>query len=605
MSTMWDVFISHAAEDKAEVARPLAEALTRAGFRVWYDELTLSVGDSLRRTIDRGLAESRYGVVILSPNFLAKEWPRRELDGLTAREVASGKVILPVWHRLGREQIERFSPPLADKLGVSTDRGIGHVAEQIVQVLRGPGAGPVEPMPLPDPRRRRWLVGAGATAAGAAALAAGYLALRAPGGAGSAAAAITGRWVIEGTRVTPRTYLDLEVRGNRLSGTSEILYPNHPDFVISGLYAQRKTAITDARLADGTLAFTTRRRLAPRLTDPSTRADLVHRYEGRVDGERLRFTVQVEGGPIEEVVAERARPTASTAQRVATLDGHEGSINQMAVLADGRLASASRDLTARVWNLTRLQAEWVLEHESQVEAVYPSGAGTLVSIQDSGPLQEWDLASGKPRRELQRPEGRAIATSLLPARRLAVSLTTDRVGLWSLESGRVERTLSTGAQAVVAMTPLADGTLACGNSDGGIDIWDIAAGRRLRQVRAGATGSGRSVSGLQAMADGRLAYSVTGEAAARVWDPRTGQESQIANAKAATWTEVLAAVGNGRLALQDSNQTIFLWDPASGRSDPAIDLEREEYGLGCVTALPEGRLAVGMGDGPIHVWRLA
>ena len=91
---MWDVFISHAAEDKDAVARPLADALSRAGCRVWYDELTLSVGDSLSRSIDRGLAESRYGIVVLSPHFLAKEWPRRELDGLTVREVSSGKVIL-------------------------------------------------------------------------------------------------------------------------------------------------------------------------------------------------------------------------------------------------------------------------------------------------------------------------------------------------------------------------------------------------------------------------------------------------------------------------------------------------------------------------------
>ena len=82
----WDVFISHAWEDKESIARPLAEALRARGLRVWFDEFTLSVGDRLRRSIDRGLANSRDGIVILSPHFFAKEWPQKELDGLIQRE---------------------------------------------------------------------------------------------------------------------------------------------------------------------------------------------------------------------------------------------------------------------------------------------------------------------------------------------------------------------------------------------------------------------------------------------------------------------------------------------------------------------------------------
>ena len=56
----WDVFISHATEDKEEVVRPLAEALQGSGLRVWYDELTRS-GDSLRRKIDGGSHEAVLG----------------------------------------------------------------------------------------------------------------------------------------------------------------------------------------------------------------------------------------------------------------------------------------------------------------------------------------------------------------------------------------------------------------------------------------------------------------------------------------------------------------------------------------------------------------
>jgi hypothetical protein len=69
----WDVFISHASEDKDDFVRPLADNLQRSGLRVWFDEFTLTVGDSLRRSIDRGLAKSQYGIVVISPSFLEKD----------------------------------------------------------------------------------------------------------------------------------------------------------------------------------------------------------------------------------------------------------------------------------------------------------------------------------------------------------------------------------------------------------------------------------------------------------------------------------------------------------------------------------------------------
>lgn len=130
----WDVFISHASEDK-DVVRPLVEALTSSGCAVWFDESALRLGDSLRGTIDKGLAHSRYGVVILSPNFFAKRWPQAELDGLAARESSGLKVILPVWHNLEREQLERYSPMLAGRLAVSTSSGLNAVARQILSVV--------------------------------------------------------------------------------------------------------------------------------------------------------------------------------------------------------------------------------------------------------------------------------------------------------------------------------------------------------------------------------------------------------------------------------------------------------------------------------------
>lgn len=132
---MWDIFISHASEDKSFV-RQLADTLAEHGLGVWYDEYSLTVGDSLRRSIDQGIVNSRFGIVVLSPSFFAKEWPQRELDALTSMEITRGKTILPVWHGVGFEDVRQFSPTLADKLAVTTDKGIDEVVREVVRATR-------------------------------------------------------------------------------------------------------------------------------------------------------------------------------------------------------------------------------------------------------------------------------------------------------------------------------------------------------------------------------------------------------------------------------------------------------------------------------------
>ena len=132
----WDVFISHASEDKGPFVNDLANELQSIGLSVWYDDFTLTIGDSLRRSIDKGLARSRFGVVVLSPAFFEKEWPKRELDGLVALETGDRKVILPVWHTVDIAYVRRYSPTLADRLGISSERGVKDVAAAILQAVR-------------------------------------------------------------------------------------------------------------------------------------------------------------------------------------------------------------------------------------------------------------------------------------------------------------------------------------------------------------------------------------------------------------------------------------------------------------------------------------
>jgi hypothetical protein len=130
----WDVFISHASEDKDSFVRPLAVALQSLGVSVWYDEFSLRLGDSLCRSIDKGLASSKFGLVVVSASFLSKPWPEYELRGLVAREVNEGRVILPIWHGVNRKQVLAFSPPLADKIAIKTS---GASAQDIsIRLLR-------------------------------------------------------------------------------------------------------------------------------------------------------------------------------------------------------------------------------------------------------------------------------------------------------------------------------------------------------------------------------------------------------------------------------------------------------------------------------------
>lgn len=132
----WDVFISYASEDKEAFVRPLAERLRGQGLRVWYDEFILKVGDSLNRSIDAGLARSKFGIVVVSPSFLSKEWPQRELDGLVTREVGGTRVILPIWHQLQYEQLRTRSPLLADRIAVKSSDGFDRVVERLLEVIQ-------------------------------------------------------------------------------------------------------------------------------------------------------------------------------------------------------------------------------------------------------------------------------------------------------------------------------------------------------------------------------------------------------------------------------------------------------------------------------------
>lgn len=134
----YDVFISHASDDKESIVRSLAEALRSKGLSVWYDEFTLRIGDSLRKKIDAGLAKSRVGLVVISPSFIKKGWTNYELDGIVTRSISGEQILLPIWHEITKQQVMDFSPSLADKVARSTAvHTVEEIAKEIAELLEG------------------------------------------------------------------------------------------------------------------------------------------------------------------------------------------------------------------------------------------------------------------------------------------------------------------------------------------------------------------------------------------------------------------------------------------------------------------------------------
>lgn len=118
--TEYDVFISHASEDKELFVNDLVQALINRGIKVWYDSQNIEWGDSLRTKIDNGLRNASFGIVVLSNNFISKGWTRYELEGLFNIEMTKGKTILPIWHNITKQQVMDFSPTLAGRMALTS-----------------------------------------------------------------------------------------------------------------------------------------------------------------------------------------------------------------------------------------------------------------------------------------------------------------------------------------------------------------------------------------------------------------------------------------------------------------------------------------------------
>lgn len=135
----YDVFVSHAWEDKESFVDEFVQALRDRGLQVWYDTTKMKWGDSMRAKIDEGLRHSRFGVAVLSPDYISegKYWTKAELDGLFQLESINGKMLLPIWHNLTKKQVMDFSPIIAGKLAMNTaSLTPDEIADKLVELLQ-------------------------------------------------------------------------------------------------------------------------------------------------------------------------------------------------------------------------------------------------------------------------------------------------------------------------------------------------------------------------------------------------------------------------------------------------------------------------------------
>lgn len=131
------VFISHDSRDKDEIARPLAQMLTKLGCPVWFDEFSLKMGDSLRESIERGLRDCRGCVLIMTKKFFSNGgWTKMEFDSVFQREILQKQnVLLPVWAGVSKDDVYAYAPRLLDRLGVDWGRGAEDVARAVLKAV--------------------------------------------------------------------------------------------------------------------------------------------------------------------------------------------------------------------------------------------------------------------------------------------------------------------------------------------------------------------------------------------------------------------------------------------------------------------------------------
>jgi len=130
-----DVFLCHAWNDRQGAAKDLHDSLETAGVRVWFSEKDLGLGVPMMRAIDKGLANSRIGLVLVTPALLER-LPKESVADKELSTLLAGNRLVPIVHNTTYEALRNVSPMLASRTGLDTaEDSMAVVAKKIAELV--------------------------------------------------------------------------------------------------------------------------------------------------------------------------------------------------------------------------------------------------------------------------------------------------------------------------------------------------------------------------------------------------------------------------------------------------------------------------------------
>ena len=130
-----DVFLCHAWDDRQGAAKQLHDLLEAAGVKVWFSEKDLGLGVPMMRAIDKGLANSKVGLVLVTPALLAR-LPKESVADKELSTLLAGNRLVPIVHNTTYEALRDVSPMLASRTGLDTaEDSMSEVAAKIAELV--------------------------------------------------------------------------------------------------------------------------------------------------------------------------------------------------------------------------------------------------------------------------------------------------------------------------------------------------------------------------------------------------------------------------------------------------------------------------------------
>jgi len=293
---------------------------------------------------------------------------------------------------------------------------------------------------------------------------------------------------------------------------------------------------------------------------------------------------------------------ATSPQLVRTIMGHTSGVESVAWSPDGtRLATASHDGTARVWDLaTGAELRTLPGHTDWVVSVaWSPDSARLATASRDWTARVWDAATGAQLRTLTGHTDWVNSVAWSPdSARLATASSDRTARVWDAATGAEFRVLSgrTGWVGSVAWSP--DGArLATASEDGTVRVWDAATGAQLRTL----TGHTSAAGSVAWSPDSARLASASDDGTARIWDAATGAEIHALTGHTKWVNSVAWSPDSARLASASDDGTVRIWDAATGAE--VRTLSRHTGGAHSVAWSPDGaQLASTGNDGALALW---